>query len=203
MRTFHLTKPPIQSRTNSYLTATSRAPSKRPSIITSLSNPSEPSLGRFSDTDRAIIHAEPRTIEEQWEDGEYAHAQVNAHSIARGGAVSPTSVPNTSASTGGAYNTPSSRQTGRTGHGHARQSSVRTRAWAPAPPSMLRTASDGADVEVQNDGNEWDVLNPHGTGRGQHEDEVVHARARGMERGRRHSWGVGGEDYRGVRVTGV
>jgi hypothetical protein len=31
---------------------------------------------------------------------------------------------------------------------------------------MLRTASDGADVALDEGGMEWDVLNPHGTGKG-------------------------------------
>jgi hypothetical protein len=35
---------------------------------------------------------------------------------------------------------------------------------------MLRTASDGADVVVEEGGNEWEVLNPHGTAKGQHDD---------------------------------
>lgn len=41
---------------------------------------------------------------------------------------------------------------------------------------MLRTASDGADVAVEEGGNEWEVINPHGTGRGQHgtESEGLH-----------------------------
>ena len=33
---------------------------------------------------------------------------------------------------------------------------------------MLRTSSDGADVAVEENGLEWEVLNPHGTSKGQH-----------------------------------
>lgn len=31
---------------------------------------------------------------------------------------------------------------------------------------MLRTASDGADVALEEGGMEWEVVNPHGTGKG-------------------------------------
>lgn len=34
---------------------------------------------------------------------------------------------------------------------------------------MLRTSSDGADVAIEENGLEWEVINPHGTGKGQHE----------------------------------
>lgn len=37
--------------------------------------------------------------------------------------------------------------------------------------AMVRTASDGADVAIEEDGNEWEVLNPHGTGKGHHGQE--------------------------------
>ena len=32
--------------------------------------------------------------------------------------------------------------------------------------TMLRTSSDGADVTVEENGMEWEVINPHGTGKG-------------------------------------
>lgn len=32
--------------------------------------------------------------------------------------------------------------------------------------TMLRTASDGADVALEEGGMEWEVVNPHGTGKG-------------------------------------
>jgi len=34
---------------------------------------------------------------------------------------------------------------------------------------MLRTSSDGADVVVEEGGLEWEVVNPHGTGKGHHD----------------------------------
>lgn len=53
---------------------------------------------------------------------------------------------------------------------------------------MLRTASDGADVELHSAGIEWNIVSPHGTRKGQPDDEVVHANARAMARRRRHTW---------------
>lgn len=38
--------------------------------------------------------------------------------------------------------------------------------------TMLRTSSDGADVTIEEGGMEWEVLNPHGTGKGHHGDEA-------------------------------
>lgn len=32
---------------------------------------------------------------------------------------------------------------------------------------MLRTSSDGADVVIEEGGMEWEIVEPHGTGRGQ------------------------------------
>ncbi len=36
--------------------------------------------------------------------------------------------------------------------------------------AMLRTSSDGADVAIEENGMEWEVLTPHGTGKGQQDD---------------------------------
>jgi len=36
--------------------------------------------------------------------------------------------------------------------------------------AMLRTSSDGADVVLEEGGMEWEVVNPHGTGKGRAED---------------------------------
>lgn len=43
--------------------------------------------------------------------------------------------------------------------------------------TMLRTASDGADVMVEEGGMEWDVLEPHGTGRRHNHDRDPWAKA--------------------------
>lgn len=47
-------------------------------------------------------------------------------------------------------------------------SSVRALAWRDRgrATAMLRTCSDGADVVLEEDGLEWEVINPHGTGAG-------------------------------------
>jgi hypothetical protein len=37
--------------------------------------------------------------------------------------------------------------------------------------AMLRTSSDGADVVLEEGGMEWEVVNPHGTGKGRAEDQ--------------------------------
>ena len=37
--------------------------------------------------------------------------------------------------------------------------------------AMLRTSSDGADVILEEGGMEWEIVNPHGTGKGQRESE--------------------------------
>jgi hypothetical protein len=47
--------------------------------------------------------------------------------------------------------------------------------------AMLRTSSTGADVRPDETGNEWEVVEPHGTGKGQR-DVVVRKEVR-----RRHS----------------
>jgi hypothetical protein len=45
----------------------------------------------------------------------------------------------------------------------------RTIAWRDASfTAMTRSASDGADVVIPEDGYEWKVINPHGTGKGHH-----------------------------------
>jgi len=47
--------------------------------------------------------------------------------------------------------------------------------------AMLRTSSTGADVRPDETGNEWEVVEPHGTGKGQRDVN------RKKEVGRRHS----------------
>jgi hypothetical protein len=38
--------------------------------------------------------------------------------------------------------------------------------------AMLRTSSDGADVSVEENGLEWEVIQGHGTGKGQHHNKA-------------------------------
>lgn len=52
---------------------------------------------------------------------------------------------------------------------------------------LLRTASDGADVTAEEGGLEWEVRNPHGTGKGHLHDMKIHEGDPKMPRFRRHS----------------
>jgi hypothetical protein len=64
---------------------------------------------------------------------------------------------------------------------------------------MLRSSSAGADVAIDEGGMEWEVLEPHGTGKGQPGD-VRRARERSRARvKRRHSQ----EDIMAYRFTRV
>ncbi|KAK8847532.1 hypothetical protein IAR55_005390 [Kwoniella newhampshirensis] len=60
-------------------------------------------------------------------------------------------------------------------------------------PKMLRTASDGADVIVEENGMEWEVTNPHGTGK-----RDGHGELKQILVARRHSF-EHKEHYRDVR----
>lgn len=52
---------------------------------------------------------------------------------------------------------------------------------------MLRTSSDGADVAVEENGNEWEVIRGHGTGKGQHRTLAKTTGCSSMRLERRHS----------------
>lgn len=45
--------------------------------------------------------------------------------------------------------------------------------------AMLRTSSDGADVSVEENGMEWEVIQGHGTGKGQHRTKTRTTRMMG------------------------
>ncbi|WWD07525.1 hypothetical protein V865_005626 [Kwoniella europaea PYCC6329] len=143
----------------SFLTATSRAQSKRPSIITQVS-------GNESDIwSRASLAAGLSPTDER-SDMEFS---------------------NRNSPVGGHSRTPSGQlaSNGDTRPAIIRTLSDRALAWRNRgrATAMLRTASDGADVCIEETGMEWEVMNPHGTGKRSGEDlgEKV------LELTRRHS----------------
>nr|XP_019008341.1 uncharacterized protein I206_06900 [Kwoniella pini CBS 10737]OCF47122.1 hypothetical protein I206_06900 [Kwoniella pini CBS 10737] len=125
----------------SFLTAGSRAQSKRPSIVT------QPS-GNDSDIWSKTSLGNGLSPAEEKSDMEFT---ANGYSP------------------GGHSRTPSARGIpyieGRPAH--TRTPSDRAIAWRERgrATTMLRTASDGADVVIEETGMEWEVTNPHGTGK--------------------------------------
>ncbi|WWD21623.1 hypothetical protein CI109_106109 [Kwoniella shandongensis] len=67
-----------------------------------------------------------------------------------------------------------------------RRSSDRAMIWQTKgrAPKMLRTSSDGADVVVEENGLEWEVTNPHGTGKRDKDGDIL----RRLVVARRHSF---------------
>ncbi|KAK6903592.1 hypothetical protein I203_107097 [Kwoniella mangroviensis CBS 8507] len=129
-----------------FLTANTRAQSKRPSIITQIS-------GNESDIwSRASLAAGLSPTDER-SDVEFS---------------------NRNSSVGGHSRTPSGQlaSNGNTRPAIIRTPSDRALAWRNRgrATAMLRTASDGADVCIEETGMEWEVLNPHGTGKRSGED---------------------------------
>ncbi|WVW78303.1 hypothetical protein I302_100257 [Kwoniella bestiolae CBS 10118] len=124
----------------SFLTATSRPQSKRPSIVTQIS-------GNESDIwSRASLAATGLSPTEERSDMDYSnrHSPVGGHS-----------------------RTPSGQLTSNGRPAIARTPSDRALAWRNRgrATAMLRTASDGADVCIEETGMEWEIMNPHGTGK--------------------------------------
>ncbi|ORY30331.1 hypothetical protein BCR39DRAFT_564873 [Naematelia encephala] len=80
----------------------------------------------------------------------------------------------------------------------ARSMSDRALAWRDRgrTTAMLRTSSDGADVMIEEGGMEWEVVNPHGTGRGQSE------RYEHVELKRRHSL-QDRTEYKNMRILSI
>nr|XP_018265333.1 uncharacterized protein I303_01697 [Kwoniella dejecticola CBS 10117]OBR87491.1 hypothetical protein I303_01697 [Kwoniella dejecticola CBS 10117] len=143
----------------SFLTATSRAPSKRPSIITQVS-------GNESDIWSRASLANGLSPTEERSDMEYT---ANGYS--------PGGHSRTPSGKGLPYANASANGNGRPGH--LRTASDRAVAWRERgrATTMLRTASDGADVVVEETGMEWEVTNPHGTGK--RDGDVVGQRSTG------------------------
>ncbi|GFZ47816.1 hypothetical protein JCM24511_05563 [Saitozyma sp. JCM 24511] len=114
-----------------FLGAASRASTKRPSIITSLSNEGSDAASRsLRGSSVDLMRRSP--LEERWEAARPSDGRQRP----------------------------------------VRTVSERAAVWHDRgrATTMLRTASDGADVVIEEGGNEWEVLNPHGTAKGQHDD---------------------------------
>ncbi|WWC86774.1 uncharacterized protein L201_001653 [Kwoniella dendrophila CBS 6074] len=119
----------------SFLTAGSKAQSKRPSIVTQIS-------GNDSDIwSRTSLAAGLSPTEER---SDFEYSPGGGHSRTPSGQSVPNGRPSIA-------RTPSDRAIAWRNRGRA--------------TTMLRTASDGADVTIEETGMEWEVTNPHGTGR--------------------------------------
>ncbi|OCF33863.1 hypothetical protein I316_04575 [Kwoniella heveanensis BCC8398] len=136
----------------SFLTANSHAASKRPSIVTQLS-------GNESDLwSRASLKGLSPTEERSDLDyppghpyGTYPHSLTPSQHLRARTVSGPESRPSMD-----------------------RSASDRALAWRNRGrnTTMLRTSSDGADVVVEETGMEWEVTNPHGTGKREGEGAI-------------------------------
>ncbi|WVQ98166.1 hypothetical protein IAU59_005288 [Kwoniella sp. CBS 9459] len=163
----------------SFLTANSHTASKRPSIVTQLS-------GNESDLwSRASLKGLSPT--EERSDLDYPNANANHPYGAYRNPITPQQ--QVSSRIGGAYTGPRTRTVSgpQARPPTDRSPSDRALAWRNRGrnTTMLRTSSDGADVVIEETGMEWEVTNPHGTGKREGEGAVNAREA--MLRHRRHS----------------
>lgn len=187
---------PSTVRSGSYLTTTSAMASKRPSIVTALTNGSDRSIPWHSELEFDTAAGPSRHPDSLASVGDrsqrYSGAANGSNAVHRPPYdhlnLDFSALPRSSAS-----GAPASAPIRIVRGGQPRMYRTRDGTVYQEPPHgqrRLSTASDGADVLAEVNDNEWRVISPHGRGRGHREDLLVHEMQRNAERNRRHSWHV-------------